>query len=144
MTDGQSATLSRCQAHIWGPRPDFYCCQTVSGLLMSGTLSGEATSLLFALYAGSRQRILRSKSCGTYDHILLSPIRDSPNLEGHVPVFISPRNWVGQLSPQALDSLFVTSYDSQGYGGVIQTRLYAGNRKHCSFDPCFTALGQTA
>jgi hypothetical protein len=41
--------------------------------------------------------ILGSKSCGTHDHILLSQIRDSPILEGQVPVFISPRNRVAQL-----------------------------------------------
>jgi hypothetical protein len=34
--------------------------------------------------------ILRSESRGTHDHILLSQIRDSPNLEGQVPIFISP------------------------------------------------------
>jgi hypothetical protein len=32
--------------------------------------------------------IHRSESRGTYDRILLSQIRDSPNLEGQVPVFI--------------------------------------------------------
>jgi hypothetical protein len=41
--------------------------------------------------------ILGSESRGTRDHILLSQIRDSPNLEGQVPVFISPRNWVAEL-----------------------------------------------
>jgi hypothetical protein len=40
--------------------------------------------------------ILRSDSRGTHDHILLSQIRDSSNLEGHVPVFISPGTvWSG-------------------------------------------------
>jgi hypothetical protein len=34
--------------------------------------------------------ILESESCDTHYHILLSQIRDSPNLEGQVPVFISP------------------------------------------------------
>jgi hypothetical protein len=34
--------------------------------------------------------ILRSDSRGTHNHILLSQIRDYRNLEGHVPVFISP------------------------------------------------------
>jgi hypothetical protein len=38
--------------------------------------------------------ILGSESRGTYDHILLSQIRDSSNLEGQVPVFISPRDRV--------------------------------------------------
>jgi hypothetical protein len=41
--------------------------------------------------------ILRSESRRTRDHILLSQIRDSPNLEGEVPIFISPRNRVAQL-----------------------------------------------
>jgi hypothetical protein len=41
--------------------------------------------------------ILRSESRGTHDHILLSQIRDSPNLEGQVPIFISPRDRVAQL-----------------------------------------------
>jgi hypothetical protein len=55
--------------------------------------------------------ILRSESCGIHDHILLSQIRDSPNLEGQAPVFISSWNMVAQLYPQALGSLFVPSYD---------------------------------
>jgi hypothetical protein len=57
--------------------------------------------------------ILRSESHGTHGHILLSQVRDSPNLEGQVPVFTSPGNRVAQLYPQELSSLFVTSYDSQ-------------------------------
>jgi hypothetical protein len=51
---------------------------------------------------------------------------DFPNLEGQVPVFISPRNRVAQLYPRALGSLFVASYDSQDYGGGILTRLNTG------------------
>jgi hypothetical protein len=47
----------------------------------------------------------------------------SSNLEDQVPVFISPRNRVAQLHPQALGSLFVASFDSQGYGGGIRTHL---------------------
>jgi hypothetical protein len=69
--------------------------------------------------------ILGSESRGTYDHILLSQIRDFPNLEDQVPVFVSSRNRVVQLCPQALGSLFVASYDSQGYGGGIPTHLHA-------------------
>jgi hypothetical protein len=73
--------------------------------------------------------ILGSESRGTHDYILLSQIWDCPNLEGQVPVFISPRNRVAQLYPQALGSLFVASYYSQGYGGGIRTRLHAGFNK---------------
>jgi hypothetical protein len=75
--------------------------------------------------------ILGSEPQGTHDHILLSQIRDSPNLEGQVPVYIFPRNRVAQLHPQALGSLFVTSYDSLSYGGGILTRLHAGPSKNC-------------
>jgi hypothetical protein len=49
-----------------------------------------------------------------------------PNLEGQVPVFISPRNRVTQLYPQALGSLFVAFYYTQGYGGATLTRLHTG------------------
>jgi hypothetical protein len=66
--------------------------------------------------------ILGSESRGTRDHMLLAQIRGSPNLEGHVPVFISPQNRMAQLYPRGLGSLFVTLYDSQGYGGGIRTR----------------------
>jgi hypothetical protein len=59
--------------------------------------------------------ILRSKSCGTHNHILLSQIQDSPKLEGQVPIFIPPRNRVSPLYHEAaLGSLLVTSCDSQG------------------------------
>jgi hypothetical protein len=60
--------------------------------------------------------ILGSKSRVIHDHVLLSEIRVFPNLEGQVPVFRSPRNKVAQLYPQSLGSLFVASYDLQGYG----------------------------
>jgi hypothetical protein len=70
-----------------------------------------------------------SESRGTRDHILLSQIQDSPNLEGQVPIFIHPRNRVGQLYPQALGSHFVASYDSQGYDRGIRTHLHAGLTK---------------
>jgi hypothetical protein len=54
------------------------------------------------LLALTKVVILRSASRGTDDHILLSLIRDSPNLEDQVPVFISPRNRVAQLYPKHL------------------------------------------
>jgi hypothetical protein len=41
--------------------------------------------------------ILRSESRGTHDDILLSQIRDCPNLEDQVPVFIYPGNRVARV-----------------------------------------------
>jgi hypothetical protein len=75
----------------------------------------------FTTAAGPRQHILGSESRGTHDNILMSQTPDFPNLEGQVPVFISPRNRVVQLYPQPLGSLFVAFYDSEGYGGGIRT-----------------------
>jgi hypothetical protein len=55
-TDSQSASLSWCQAPIWGLRPDFYYCQKVAGLLMWGALSDERTGMPFTIAAGPRHR----------------------------------------------------------------------------------------
>jgi hypothetical protein len=60
--------------------------------------------------------ILVSESRGTHDHILLSQIRDSPNLEGQEqggPV-IAPGNGFH----------FISSYDLQGCSGIIWPRLH--------------------
>jgi hypothetical protein len=70
--------------------------------------------------------ILRSESRGTHGHILLSLICDSHNLVGQVPVFMLPWHTVARLYPQALGSLFATSYDLQGYGGGIRPHLHMG------------------
>jgi hypothetical protein len=42
--------------------------------------------------------ILGSESRGNHDHILLSEVRDSPNLEGQVPVFF-PQEQGGPVIP---------------------------------------------
>jgi hypothetical protein len=70
--------------------------------------------------------ILEHESRWAHDHILLSQVRVSHNLEGQVPVFISPRNRVAQLYPQAVGSCFVASYDSQGYGRGVRNCLLRG------------------
>jgi hypothetical protein len=54
--DGPSASLSWCQAPIWGLRQDFYYRQTVDGLLMWGALSDERTGLSFTTADGPRHR----------------------------------------------------------------------------------------
>jgi hypothetical protein len=51
--------------------------------------------------------ILRYESRGTHDRILLSQIRYFPNLEVQVPVFMSPRNRLARLYPQALGFLWL-------------------------------------
>jgi hypothetical protein len=90
--------------------------------VMRGALHDESTSLIYlynllSLFGPSPAGLMTTSYC---------LILDSPNLEGQVPVFISPRNRMAQLCPRALGSFFVASYDSQGYGGGILTRLHTG------------------
>jgi hypothetical protein len=78
-TDGQSASLSGNKAPIWGLRPDFYYCQTVSGLLMGSVLYDERTGLSFTVPAAlASEVILGSESRGTRHHILRCQIREFP------------------------------------------------------------------
>jgi hypothetical protein len=84
---------------------------------------GLCLQLLIGLASGV---ILRSESPGTRSKMLQSQIRDSPNLEDQVPVFISLRNRVARLYLQALGFLFVASCDWQGYGGGIRPHLHTG------------------
>jgi hypothetical protein len=51
-------------------------------------------------------------------------IWNAPNLANQVPLIISPRNRVAQLYPRAFGSLSVASYESQGIGGGILTRIH--------------------
>jgi hypothetical protein len=91
-TDGQSANLSWNKAPIWGLRSDFYYCLTIA---------------VFWYGAPSLARgLVCLLQCTMYNiqYSLLSQIWDSPNLEDQVPVFISPRNRVARLYPQALVS----------------------------------------
>jgi hypothetical protein len=76
----------------------FINCQALADLLIWGPISHERTGLSLTIAASPHQPdILSYESRGTYDHILLSQSLDCPNLEGQVPVHISPMNRVSQL-----------------------------------------------
>jgi hypothetical protein len=102
---GQSVLVS--SMHL-GPKARFYYCQTVAGLLMWGALSDERKGLSFTIASDPRQRSLFVYDARwTHDHVLLSQVRDSRNLEGHVPYLYppgtgwpsnTPRHWVLFLS----------------------------------------------
>jgi hypothetical protein len=69
---------------------------------VTSSLTRGRVCRLHLLLAFAIAVILRPECRGTHGHILLSQIRDSHNMEGQVPVFISPRNRVAQLYAQAL------------------------------------------
>jgi hypothetical protein len=108
----------------WGSRPVIFFQLNTCGHspYVTSSLARGWVSRLQLLLTFARAVILKSESSETHDHVLLSQIRDSPNLEGQVPVFISPRGRMAQV--YTVTGLhFVASYDSQ----VFDTSLYSLN-----------------
>jgi hypothetical protein len=128
--DGQSASLSWCLAPIWNSWPDYFLCIDNWGFLgVWRPLWREDGSVIYShncFWALPDQSIL-GRSPAELTAIFYCLIWDSPNLEGQVPVFISPRNRVAQLYPRTLLPLFVASYDLQGYGAGILTRIHTSS-----------------
>jgi hypothetical protein len=83
----------------------------------ASSLTGGLVWRLQLLLAFASAVILGSESRGTHNHILLSHIR-------HFPLYLYPPGTeCPSYTPKALGSLFFASYDSQGYGWGIRTRL---------------------
>jgi hypothetical protein len=61
-------------------------------------------------------------------HSKVVSISSNPNLEDQVSVFMFRNDGVAQLYPQAMSSLSITFYDSQGYGEGIPTCLHIGSK----------------
>jgi hypothetical protein len=100
-TDGQSASLSWNKAPNRGLRPDLCYCQTVADLFMWGALSDERTGLSF------------TNCCWSWP---------AQSFSGPSPVALVTIFYCLRFET----SLFVASYDSQGYGGGIRPRLHTG------------------
>jgi hypothetical protein len=85
----------------WDSRPDFlFSIEHLHSPNVTFSLTRGWVCRLQLLLALARAIILRSESRRTHNHTLLSQIRDPPNLEGQVPVFISPRNRAAHLFPR--------------------------------------------
>jgi hypothetical protein len=100
-TDSQSASLCWNRAPIWGLQQDFYYCQKVAGFLMWGALAWRVDGSV------------------VYNCYWPSPAQSflGPSPVGLVMIFYCLRFET---------SFFVTSYDSQAYGGGIRPRLHTG------------------
>jgi hypothetical protein len=114
--------MSWYRVPLWDLRPDIISCWNVA--------VWNLRSCIYWAPSLTRGRVCISQcpSRSEPETILYCLIWDSPNLEGQVPIFISPRNRVAQLYPQALGFLYVVSYDSQGYGGGILTLPLPGGK----------------
>jgi hypothetical protein len=105
-TSGLPSISSSWRQTPWDSRPSFFQLNTCfHSPYVTFSLTGGWVCSLQLLVVLASTVILRYDSCGTRDHILLSQIRDPPEMEGQIPVFKSPRNWVAQLYPEVLGSL---------------------------------------
>jgi hypothetical protein len=94
---------------------------------------GRVCNLLYNCFCALPEQLLLGRGPAELTTIFYCFISDSLNLEGQALVFVSPRKRVAQLYPRALRSLFVASYDSQGYGGDILTRRHPGRSLYYLF-----------
>jgi hypothetical protein len=83
--------------------------------------------LSFTIAAGPRQRS-HSQVQALQDSLPHFTFSDSrlPQPGGPGPLIYIPQEHGGPVMPQALGSLSVASYDSQGYGGGTSPRLHTG------------------
>jgi hypothetical protein len=130
-----TASRSVCSGvkHPSGTRDQFFFLLEISFrqlrvcyFVASSLTRGRVCNLLYNCLWALPEQSLLGRSPAELTTIFYCLIWDSFNLEGQVPVFISSRNRVAQLYPRALGSLYVASYDSQGSGGGIPTRLHTG------------------
>jgi hypothetical protein len=96
---------------------------------MWGILYDESVGLSSTIAAaGPHQLSLGLSPARLMNIVQCIRFKTPPTLRARAPypVFISLRKRVAQLYPRALGSLFLTSYDSLGYGVYIRTCLHTG------------------
>jgi hypothetical protein len=130
-----TASPSWWRAPIWNSWPNIFPVWQlwVSWCWAPFLTRGWVCNLLVLLLGLARAVTLGSKSHRTHDHILLSHLKlPQPRSPYLYPI---PQKQCGAVTPpRALGSLFVASYDSQGYGGGTLTRLHTGKRIHRTTD----------
>jgi hypothetical protein len=104
-TDGQSASLSWCRATIRA-RDQFFFLLEISFrqlrlcyFIVPSLTRGRVCNLLYNCFWALPEQSLLGRSPAELTAIFYCLIWDSPNLEGQVPVFISPTNRVASYTP---------------------------------------------
>jgi hypothetical protein len=116
--DRRSAvSLSWCQVPIWGLRPD--------SLLMWGALSDERTCLpLHLLLVVASAVIFGPNPAGLVTIFYCLRFETPPTWRARSPYLYPPGTGWSGYTPRHWVPLFIASYDSQGYIGVIRTHLH--------------------
>jgi hypothetical protein len=124
-TDSQSASLSWCQDPP-GAQDQIFGTVSCGYIDVGRPPWREDRSVVYnCCWPRQRSHSQVRVPQDSWPHITASDSR-LPNLEGQVPVFISVQVQGGPVIPPEVDSLFVASYDPQGYRRGIRTRLHTG------------------
>jgi hypothetical protein len=108
-TDDQSASLSWCQAFIWGLTTRFLLLSDSCGFVDVGhSLWRENGSAVYKCCWFSPAQSFLGPSPGGLVNIFYCLRFESPQPEWQVFAFISPRNSAAQLYPQTLSLLYVS------------------------------------
>jgi hypothetical protein len=112
-------------------------------LSLCNILSDERMGLSFTIAADPRQRS-HSQVQVPWDIWPYFTVSDStlPQPGGPGPRIYILQEPGGPIYPQAIGSLFLSSYGSQGYGGDIRTRLHTGYSAPVTSP--YTAFARTA
>jgi hypothetical protein len=113
----------------------FVFCVIIAGFFLRLTTGRVFNLLKQLLLVLARTVTLGSKSCRTNDHILSSHLR-LPQPGGPGPRIYISQEQGGPIYPplRTLGPLSIASYDLEGYGDVILTRLHTGQKS--SFHIC--------
>jgi hypothetical protein len=120
--------LSSCQAPTWGPRPNFYYCQTFAGLLIWDALPDERTSLPFTIADCPRQHTLFRarvpRNSRPYFTVSDSRLPQPGGSGRHIK---SPSDRVAQSYPQALGSSLSPPTTRRATGEVFEPASTLGD-----------------
>jgi hypothetical protein len=127
-----------CQAPIWGPRPDFYYCQTVAILLMLGAISDKRMGLSFRFATGLRQcSHSRVEVPGTHENIYCLRFETPPTCRARSPYLYppgtgwpsyTPRHWVPFSSSPTTRRAAVEVFEpvsTRGKAGCCDSKVLA-------------------
>jgi hypothetical protein len=88
-------------------------------------ITDERTGLSFTIAAGPCQHSHSRVPVGLMTIFYCLRFKTPQTWRTRSPYLCPPGTGWPSYTPKALGSLFVASYDSQGYGEIIQTRLHA-------------------
>jgi hypothetical protein len=125
ITDGQSASLSWS---LLGPKARFLLLSNICRFVhVERPLWHKDGSVIYnCCWPSQAQPFSVPSLMGFVSIFYCLRFGAPPALRVRSILFISPRNRVAHLYPQASGSLVVASCYSQGYGGGIRTRLHTG------------------